>query len=98
MIWAFAALGLALVGVKGLQFLLFLYRIVLRPQANLKQFGQWAVITGCTDGIGKAYALQLAKKGLNVFLISRSQDKLKDVKAEIGIFEIIYKYNRGSYF
>lgn len=35
------------------------------------------------DGIGKAYAKALAKKGLNVMLISRTESKLKDVKKEI---------------
>lgn len=36
----------------------------LRPGKNLKNLGQWAVVTGATDGIGKAYASALAKKGL----------------------------------
>jgi len=38
---------------------------------------------GATDGIGKAYALALAKQGLNVMLISRTEAKLQDVKKEI---------------
>jgi len=50
---------------------------------DLKKCGQWAVITGATDGIGKAYAQELAKKGLDVCLISRSPEKLADVAAEI---------------
>lgn len=82
-VWAIAAVGLAWLAVKGSQFLAFIYRTFLRPQASMKQFGQWAVVTGASDGIGKAYALQLAKQGLNVLLISRSQDKLNQVKAEI---------------
>ena len=41
------------------------------------------MVTGATDGIGKAYALGLAKKGLNVVLISRTQSKLEEVKKEI---------------
>jgi 17beta-estradiol 17-dehydrogenase / very-long-chain 3-oxoacyl-CoA reductase len=45
--------------------------------------GSWAVITGCTDGIGKAYAEMLAKKGLNVVLLSRSLDKLEKLAEEI---------------
>ncbi|XP_020783115.2 very-long-chain 3-oxoacyl-CoA reductase-B [Boleophthalmus pectinirostris] len=44
--------------------------------ANL---GQWAVVTGATDGIGKAYAEELARRGFSIVLISRSQDKLDDV-------------------
>lgn len=35
------------------------------------------------DGIGKAYAMQLAKKGMSVVLISRTESKLKDVQKEI---------------
>ncbi|XP_078699302.1 very-long-chain 3-oxoacyl-CoA reductase-like isoform X3 [Branchiostoma floridae x Branchiostoma belcheri] len=45
--------------------------------------GRWAVVTGSTDGIGKAYAEQLAARGLNIVLISRSKDKLEAVAAEI---------------
>ncbi|KAJ8923518.1 hypothetical protein NQ315_010096 [Exocentrus adspersus] len=50
---------------------------------NLKDTGKWAVVTGATDGIGKAYAEILAKKGLNIVLISRSQPKLEAVAEEI---------------
>jgi len=45
--------------------------------------GKWAVITGATDGIGKAYALKLASEGMSVVLISRTLSKLADVKHEI---------------
>ncbi|XP_065336425.1 very-long-chain 3-oxoacyl-CoA reductase [Cloeon dipterum] len=50
---------------------------------NLRKMGQWAVITGCTQGIGKAYAEALAKQGINVVLISRSLDKLQKLALEI---------------
>ncbi|XP_043939334.1 very-long-chain 3-oxoacyl-CoA reductase [Protopterus annectens] len=46
-------------------------------------YGKWAVVTGATDGIGKAYAEELAHRGLNIVLISRSQDKLDQVANEI---------------
>jgi 17beta-estradiol 17-dehydrogenase / very-long-chain 3-oxoacyl-CoA reductase len=36
-----------------------------------------------TDGIGKAYAFALAKKGMSIMLISRTEAKLQDVKKEI---------------
>jgi 17beta-estradiol 17-dehydrogenase / very-long-chain 3-oxoacyl-CoA reductase len=42
-----------------------------------------AVVTGATDGIGKAMAFELAKKGLNILLISRSQDKLQSTQNEL---------------
>lgn len=47
------------------------------------KFGSWAVITGSTDGIGKAYALELAKRGINIVLISRNEKKLEAVAEEI---------------
>ncbi|XP_055844520.1 very-long-chain 3-oxoacyl-CoA reductase [Episyrphus balteatus] len=56
----------------------------LGPKVNFKKLGEWAVITGATDGIGKAYAKALAKKGLNVVLISRSLSKLETVAKEIA--------------
>lgn len=45
--------------------------------------GEWAVVTGSTDGIGKSYAEELARHGMKVVLISRSQDKLQQVSSEI---------------
>lgn len=59
------------------------YKYFLRPSKNLKKLGEWAVVTGATDGIGKAYAFKLAKRGLNIVLISRTEAKLNAVKAEI---------------
>ncbi|KAK1159905.1 very-long-chain 3-oxoacyl-CoA reductase-B-like [Acipenser oxyrinchus oxyrinchus] len=47
------------------------------------QLGKWAVVTGATDGIGKAYAEELARRGMCVALISRSQEKLDQVSNEI---------------
>ncbi|KAK6736770.1 hypothetical protein RB195_019459 [Necator americanus] len=42
---------------------------------------RWTVVTGGTDGIGKAYTIELAKRGLRKFvLIGRNQTKLSDVK------------------
>jgi hypothetical protein len=42
----------------------FVYVYFLRRGRNLKFYGSWAIITGATDGIGKAYAVELAKRGL----------------------------------
>jgi 17beta-estradiol 17-dehydrogenase / very-long-chain 3-oxoacyl-CoA reductase len=41
-------------------------------------------VTGATDGIGKAIAFELARKGCSIVLVSRSADKLADVKAELN--------------
>ncbi|XP_067902552.1 very-long-chain 3-oxoacyl-CoA reductase-A-like [Heterodontus francisci] len=50
----------------------------------VEAFGRWAVVTGATDGIGKAYAKELAKHGMSIVLISRSQAKLDQVAKEIS--------------
>lgn len=51
---------------------------------NNTNYKYYALVTGCTDGIGLEYANQLAKKKYNVVLLSRSEDKLqllsKDLK------------------
>ena len=45
--------------------------------------GSWAVVTGASDGIGKEFAYQLAKKGLNIILVSRTESKLIALSEEI---------------
>ncbi|KAJ8669627.1 hypothetical protein QAD02_000886 [Eretmocerus hayati] len=47
------------------------------------KFGEWAVVTGSTDGIGKAYAKELASRGMNLILISRTLEKLEKTRSEI---------------
>jgi NAD(P)-dependent dehydrogenase (short-subunit alcohol dehydrogenase family) len=41
------------------------------------------VITGCTSGIGKVTALELAKKGHAIYMLVRNTEKGEQVKAEI---------------
>jgi len=64
--------------------LLECYSAFIRPGKNIvKTFGQWVVVTGATDGIGKAIAFEVAKQGCNVLLISRTQKTLDEVCAQI---------------
>jgi len=42
-----------------------------------QQYGEWALVTGATSGIGAQIANQLAEKGLNILLVSRKEDELK---------------------
>lgn len=64
---------------------------------DLTKYGKWALVTGATDGIGKQYVRQLAKRGLNVVLISRAKEKLekvqKEVEAEFNVEIKIISFN-----
>ncbi|KYQ91751.1 steroid dehydrogenase [Tieghemostelium lacteum] len=71
------SVGLKIIGYFIFKFIAFIYRSFIRSGKNLKKYGSWAVVTGATDGIGKAYCEEFAKKGLNICLVSRSLDKLK---------------------
>jgi hypothetical protein len=65
----------------------------VRSLTNFKErYGPWAIITGATDGIGKEYARELARLGLNIILMSRSIDKLTKVAQEIGESSILTIY------
>ena len=46
--------------------------------------GSYAIITGCTEGIGKAFAEELASLGFNLILISRNNSKLDSLKSSIN--------------
>nr|CAD2130264.1 unnamed protein product [Meloidogyne enterolobii] len=84
----------AILGIIFLKYILFsflcaLFRIFFPfffpfPKNLHKLAGaKWALITGGTDGIGKEYVNQLAKKQFNIIIISRSQSKLDNVAKEL---------------
>src|SRR6266567_4090436 len=47
-----------------------------------KRFGPWALVTGASSGIGKEFARQLAASGINVVLVARREDMLKEAGVE----------------
>ncbi|XP_072278835.1 inactive hydroxysteroid dehydrogenase-like protein 1 [Pyxicephalus adspersus] len=86
-----AVVGTCFIMWNILSFLLFLYSMIqqyvipclLSRTKHLRQYGEWAVVTGATSGIGKAYAEELASYGVNIILISRNPEKLKNVSEAI---------------
>ncbi|KAJ7502872.1 3-ketoacyl-CoA reductase [Mycena galericulata] len=84
-------LALGSVGVLrfAAQTLAVVAQVFLLPGTSLKRFGAkkgggaWAVVTGASDGIGKEFALQLARAGFNVLLVARNADLLNALGAEI---------------
>jgi short-subunit dehydrogenase len=78
--------GLAAEGVRTLR--AFSRRIplgggVLAPSLEDAVTGRTVLITGASSGIGKATALKIGEAGGTVLLVSRSRDKLDEVKREI---------------
>ncbi|KAH9021059.1 3-ketoacyl-CoA reductase [Lactarius pseudohatsudake] len=66
----------------------FVFSNFVRPGVSLKKFGAskgaWAVVTGASDGIGREFAIQLARAGFNVLLAARNQAKLDAVVADVA--------------
>ncbi|MHA4844835.1 SDR family NAD(P)-dependent oxidoreductase [Flavitalea antarctica] len=53
-------------------------------KSRLRQnYGDWAIVTGASSGIGLELAERLAEAGLNLVIIARDVNKLKEV--EIGL-------------
>lgn len=49
-----------------------------------EKYGPWALVTGGSDGIGLAFARQLADEGLNLVLVGRNPGKLETAAREIA--------------
>ncbi|KAJ1283155.1 hypothetical protein BS78_03G107300 [Paspalum vaginatum] len=77
--------GLYVVVKSTATFLAWLHRAFLRPGRDLaRRYGTWAVVTGATDGIGRAVALELARGGLHLVLVGRNPEKLARVEKEVA--------------
>jgi NADPH:quinone reductase-like Zn-dependent oxidoreductase len=78
-------------GVKGAVFLVGLYQcttaahnvyqVYTNTECQLKPLreGEWAVVTGASAGLGEQFAIQLARVGFNIKLVSRTKANLEEV-------------------
>jgi len=48
-----------------------------------EKYGSWAIVTGASSGIGKALAFEIAKKEINLVLVSRNQKVLDELATEL---------------
>jgi short-subunit dehydrogenase len=49
-----------------------------------EKYGPWAVVAGASDGVGAAFAEEIARRGVNVVLLARRQAALDEVAAGIN--------------
>lgn len=48
-----------------------------------ERFGPWALVAGGSDGIGAAYAREIARRGLDVALVARREEPLERMAAAV---------------
>lgn len=62
-------------------------QVIDRPSGSAMQwrtkYGPWAIVTGASDGIGRAFAFALASKGINLVLVARRRAILEQISQEL---------------
>jgi 17beta-estradiol 17-dehydrogenase / very-long-chain 3-oxoacyl-CoA reductase len=89
-LFLFQILGAILVVVAAATVVRWLWKHVWLPRqlqgprlAERYGRGSWVLITGAGDGLGKAFSQELAQYGFNLILVSRTQEKLSRLQAEL---------------
>lgn len=64
--------------------------VTVRPVSDFRErYGEWALVAGASEGLGAAFAEQLAGRGMNVLLLARREELLTELAgrltAEYGI-------------
>lgn len=49
---------------------------------DAERYGPWAVVAGGSEGVGAAFARQLAEAGVNLVLLARREEPLREAAAE----------------
>lgn len=63
--------------------LYFKLRKFMCKRGDLKKAGEWAIVTGPSEGIGRAFAELLAKEGLNIFLLGLGNSGLEEIASDL---------------
>jgi hypothetical protein len=85
--WGFV-LGLLSGGAVGaVAYALWESRHLFEP-ASLElrdRYGEWAIVTGASAGLGSEFARALAREGISCVLIARREDRLRELSKEIEL-------------
>lgn len=72
-------------------------------QTLIKRYGNWALVTGASSGLGEQFARQLAEQGMNVALLARRSERLESLgqalKQEYGVQyrSVVVDLNRADF-
>jgi ABC-type transport system involved in multi-copper enzyme maturation permease subunit len=93
-----ACLGALYVASVISRLLAFLSLCLRQPKDLHRSYGEWAIVTGPTSGLGRSMALELARRGLNLVLLDlnaanlrETSDTIKsshDVKTKTVVFDL----------
>ena len=50
-----------------------------------ERYGDWELVTGASAGIGEEFCRQLSEKGMNIILVARRGDRLKELGEELSL-------------
>jgi len=78
---------------------------LLVPHDLSQRYGRdsWAIVTGASDGIGRAFCEELTKDGFNIILIARTRSKLeatvkrlKEIRKDVKTKIILADFSNGD--
>ena len=57
------------------------------PAGNEREFsmkyGPWAVLAGAAEGLGEAFSIALARRGMNIVMVDHQEDRLRQLASRI---------------
>ena len=86
---ALALYGFLINVILVVPLILLIWRFIIRPALHphpIRKYykkGCYAIVTGASEGVGRAYAKYLAKEGFNLIVIARRKELLDSLKEEL---------------
>jgi len=78
--------------------ILMQFYLMFQTKIKSRSKNEWAIITGCTSGLGYSISKQLAEQGFNLILIGRNKDLLQKLVTDVShthvkTYTIIHDFN-----